>query len=138
MLPQRALKEESQYGIQVELRNNDHSLQERLEYKFVPRSCEYYTIEGSDAFSSNTTFDQNIGEKDVTFTLQLVTNENMKGPQQIGRRLQEDAKTLVNGLDKSQDPATPAPPAPEDKNEAQPAPLGKREKDLDTDTPTVT
>ena len=51
------------------MRNNKHALEERIKLNFVPISCEYFIIKGSDASNSNVTYNKNTGESDVSFTL---------------------------------------------------------------------
>ena len=69
VLPQRMLREESFYKIQAEMRNNKHALEEKIDINFVPLSCNYFVVKGSDSSSSNVEFDKNTGESDVEIIL---------------------------------------------------------------------
>jgi hypothetical protein len=52
MVPASVFRDESEYEVTLNFSNSDLSYMEYRTFSFIPISCQYYIVTGSDAYQS--------------------------------------------------------------------------------------
>lgn len=72
-MPSSIFRDQSTYQVTLNYSNSDLSYQETKSFSFIPRSCQYYIVSGSDAYSSYLNYSQQQSKFDISFNLQAVS-----------------------------------------------------------------
>ena len=71
-IPANIFRDESPYSLKLNFANKDLTFQENKKFNFVPKSCQYYIVSGSNSYSSYLNYTDMQSYKDITFTLSPV------------------------------------------------------------------